>query len=479
MLQFGSFETRDEAEKRLGDVKSKHASTLGGLPVSVREVKLPPDNLTVYRTQAGPVESRSAAQSVCAKFASAGDECYIVQTAMMGGAAPAVVADAKPAANSVLPQPQLAAPVSAKPADVTSNLSMLQDVPARDAGVRERIASVNSSMSAVDATPADAPIAVSPQMQDALDKAAANQDAAAASVTQATNKASESAKSTHGFWSRLNPFSDEEDAPSAPAAATETAKVIVPESAPVEPVVVEASLAPAAAAPAPIEPLPPQVLPEPAQQPKIMVTRAAPEPVVMQSAPVITEPQPMLLPPPPAPLKAQAPMPVSTGAMPPLPAPQPVMGNGSVNVEEAKRVPVTETAQAPMPVAAPPVILQKPLPPVQPPVSLSPSATDGVKTMWAQIGPFADNQAALNFWNHYRQTHPDFPVVRVRVTTPYQQNANQAWLRVGPVTRAGFIKNLCGSLPIETTLRCGHVVDMGAAGAAKGTGKLSPSRYQR
>ena len=47
MLQFGSFETRDEAEKRLSEVKSKHAKEISGLASSIREVKLPPDNLPV------------------------------------------------------------------------------------------------------------------------------------------------------------------------------------------------------------------------------------------------------------------------------------------------------------------------------------------------------------------------------------------------------------------------------------------------
>ena len=60
MLQFGSFETRAEAEKRLSDVTAKHKTEIGALATSIREIKLPPDNLTVYRTQAGPVENRGS-----------------------------------------------------------------------------------------------------------------------------------------------------------------------------------------------------------------------------------------------------------------------------------------------------------------------------------------------------------------------------------------------------------------------------------
>lgn len=82
MLQFGSFESTKEANARIDALKAKHGGLIGALPSRVVEVALP-DNLTVYRTQSGPVPSRADAQSICAQLASNGDECYVVETAMV------------------------------------------------------------------------------------------------------------------------------------------------------------------------------------------------------------------------------------------------------------------------------------------------------------------------------------------------------------------------------------------------------------
>lgn len=91
MLQFGSFETRDEAEGKIKNIGTKHGALLSKYPPIIREITMPPDNLTVYRTQAGPVDTRDTAQSVCSQLASQGDECYVVETAMaIPGAAPVI-----------------------------------------------------------------------------------------------------------------------------------------------------------------------------------------------------------------------------------------------------------------------------------------------------------------------------------------------------------------------------------------------------
>lgn len=82
MLQFGSFETRDEANDKIKSIGTKHGALLTKYPPLIREITMPPDNLTVYRTQAGPLDTRESAQSVCSQLASQGDECYVVETAM-------------------------------------------------------------------------------------------------------------------------------------------------------------------------------------------------------------------------------------------------------------------------------------------------------------------------------------------------------------------------------------------------------------
>jgi hypothetical protein len=121
----------------------------------------------------------------------------------------------------------------------------------------------------------------------------------------------------------------------------------------------------------------------------------------------------------------------------------------------------------------------------QAPVSLRPSATEGMKTLWASIGPFNSNDEALAYWAAYRQNHPDFPVVRVRVASSYQQlvhGVNSFSLRVGPIAQRGFVDSLCASLPQQAEgkqqIRCGVVSDLGTSAPLVPTpGYLPASRY--
>jgi hypothetical protein len=489
MLQFGSFETRAEAERRLKEISNKHGDSVGKLASAIREVKLPPDNLSVYRTQAGPVENRAAAQSICSKLASAGDECYIVQTAMVT-APEKSVAEATPVVAPLVSalgdaKETVTEVADAATPDVTSKLASLRDVSARDVSSREVLANVTAPALAEDAEPSSA-------MKAALDQAASEQKAAEASVANATASESIGKKPRPSFWSRLNPFSS--DTPEK-ATVSEAAKVPELIAAPVEEVTSAAIEAPA-------------TLDLPSQMPQIVAQAPALEPtavalapaaaatppaVAFDATPVITQAEPLRLPPPPAPLKAQdraelmaakeaASAPITTGTLAPSELP-PVATTGTVQVEEAKRVPLTEVMAAPQVAEVAPSVAAIPVVPVQPDVALNPSAMEGQKTVWAQVGPFADNASALAFWANYRQTHPDFPVVRVRVTTPMQQQmrgSSQSWLRVGPVSRVAFVKNLCGSLPVESNLRCGTVADMGFASSpsAKPIGFLQKSRYK-
>ncbi len=501
MLQFGSFETRDEAQKRLDDVTSKHKTELAALPTGIREVKLPPDNLTVYRTQAGPVDSRATAQAICAKLASSGDECYIVQTAMTAGMdtkAPTVAVK-----NDAAP---LAADVNT--AD-TSKSPAMNAIPGRDTASQQALASVSAPQLTNSANaPADKAVAVaqangtapaaidttSPDASAALDKAVAAQPTADAEINAAT-AAQVKKDAKPSFWSHLNPFSDSKPAAPAPAPVKAAAPAAI--AAPVDAVEQQSLNAPTIAAPVVAAPAvaaaPVVVAPIPLNVPSENPPAAMPPMPVAQITPSTTNavlPEPMHLPPPPAPLKAQdraalsaprtsqAPEAIASTAAAPV-----VASNGSVNVEEAKRVPVTDMVNTP---TRAPEITAVPVVQPQPTAAQSPSATDGLKTIWAQVGPFYNNDAALSYWNNYRQSHPDFPVVRVRVTTPYIQQIrgeNQAWLRIGPVTQIGFVKNLCANLvPNDpekpSALKCGAISDLGISSSLKPTpGYLPASRY--
>jgi hypothetical protein len=494
----------------------------------IREVTLPPDNLTVYRTQAGPLPSRAAAQSVCSQLASNGDDCYVVETAMAPSfssapavaaaapaSAPAPVAPANPekpmvaaaampaplppATSAPMPSTLTNAPGSNGPAPMTS----LSAVPARDPG---NMAAINRVTAAP--APAKAPVAmaaapVSNDMQKAMDAAVAEQNnAEAGNKALAEAPTPPDAKKEGTFWSRLNPFSDDE-APAKPA--PKAAPAPMPVAAPVAPVEEKPMPAPVmAAAPAPAP-----------------VPMAAPAPVAMAEAPAPTPVEPML-PPPPAPLvgrgavadttsaSLRAPavpapviVPQATGNMPqvaantapaPLVVPPPGTlqpANGNVRVGEAQRVPLSQAtvpAAAPVAPAAPAAML-----PGSPSVSLRPSATLGQKTLWAQVGSFNDAQTALAYWDNFRRTHPDFPVVRVRVSSQFaalQRGNTSVNLRVGPFLRDTSVRTLCATIAkdqddrdvdSDLRVRCGGIVDTGVAAAVGGprSGYLNGSRYNR
>ena len=267
-----------------------------------------------------------------------------------------------------------------------------------------------------------------------------------------------------------------------PQAAPEAIKQVTPTAlVPVDSGTAKVVMPSANAAPAVVlEPLPTVTTPT------VQVTTPAPVTTdTFQNTHVITEAPPMQLPPPPAPLTAQnasmgapgrLPPPESTSGpinVTPLPPTRAVGGGPNVEVEEARRVPVS-------PVMHP----TQPPPFVQAPVVMQPSATEGVKTLWAEIGPFASNDDALAYWANYRQDHPDFPVVRVRVTSSYQamlHGVNYYALRVGPIAQRAFVKALCNSLAKRDNgpeLQCSAVSDLGSSTPLQPTqGLLPASRY--
>jgi hypothetical protein len=540
MLQFGSFESRDEAEAKLSELKGKHAGVLSGMSSGIREVALPPDNLTVYRTQAGPVDTRGSAQSICSQLASNGDECYVVETAMVPAMSPPRQQVAS-AVNDVV-GPATAATAAATSAAATSAAatsvaapsipSVVTAVAPRDPQSMAMLNSVTSgpnksmnaplpdmeapSAPAVAATATAAAPIPSSSLQAAMNDAAAEQQKALA-LNAAPTPAD--AKPEGSFWGRLNPFSSS-TAPTAVAAAPAAPKELpAPKLTP---------MADAKAPPAPVlpEPTPETVAiaqkaqaavptPAPVAAPvPVLVPTPEPAPAMAATPRVITQADPLPLPPPPAPLigkgaiastSAAAPMvmaantntaaslrapspvitPQPTGTMPaPLIVPPPgtlQSGNGQVNVGEAQRVPLSQPPVLATPVASAPMPVPSSAPVV---MSLSPSATIGQKTLWAEIGPFVDAQAALGYWDNYRRTHPDFPVVRVRVASSYmavQRGISQVSLRIGPVLKPTAITNLCKTLPEEPRVRCGQVTDMGTATQMGGprNGYMPGSRYQR
>lgn len=298
-----------------------------------------------------------------------------------------------------------------------------------------------------------------------MEKAAAEQQLSE-NVPAATPAAAENSVPADGsFWSRMNPFRQNEQESarlveekkrleSEAASAREASQKLAAQSAPT-PSVEAASLVadPATSMVAPDQ-LPP--LPTP------------PTPSVALNSPVVELPA-VTYTPEPLPAFTSTPLEAQSATSTP---------SGSVQVEEAKRVPLTEIEIRPATASAEPI--------AEPPVSLLPISTIGQKTLWAQVGQFKNSHAALVFWENFRQTNPDFPVVRVRIASSIQQaqrgNLN-VWLRVGPFSRGSSIKNLCMTLREreESPARCGQVTDIGVSADARPArgGTQNGTRYKR
>ena len=72
VLQLGTFGEENQAKKHWERVQERYPELMEGLSLRVASVKLPPDNIQVYRTQAGVLPTRSDAEIVCDKLARAG-----------------------------------------------------------------------------------------------------------------------------------------------------------------------------------------------------------------------------------------------------------------------------------------------------------------------------------------------------------------------------------------------------------------------
>ena len=500
MLQFGSFESRAEADARLAEIKTKHAGLVGNLTASVREVTLPPDNLTVYRTQAGPLPNRAAAQSVCSQLATNGDQCYVVETAMMGTMPSGAPANATATGSPALALTALPPVASVAAPNMTPPSVELPSMP------QPAMPQAAPSLSVADEMAQGLAAATPTQpMHDALAQAATQQETMAAGVNTALEQPQAEVKKQRSFWSRMNPFSsDDEPLPAPPKPVVAEA---APITAPVEPVLASNAPPPLLQAPAVAPPvataatpfvvdptMPPPPRPVPPEAPaSVLPLQAAdrvapPAPVVPAAAPslppsasLVPPPQDtgsMLLPPPPPPLRAQDRTALAAGQMPapaaaaavPIATPAPA----SAAPFAAPLSVVSPTVSAPAPLSAPAV-------PSTLPPTLMAQATNGLgqKTLWAEMGDFSGAQEALAFWESYRAAHPDFPVVRTRVISPYQSAGDgRVSLRVGPFARAELIRNLCATVQ-SPQLRCGTIIDLGVASPTQGSTSNSGSRYQR
>lgn len=81
-VQLGSFESEKEARAQWEKLQNRFPDLFDPLNYASAKVQLPPDDFVYYRTQAGPIGTRSDADNICRRLVVKGFECYVAETAM-------------------------------------------------------------------------------------------------------------------------------------------------------------------------------------------------------------------------------------------------------------------------------------------------------------------------------------------------------------------------------------------------------------
>lgn len=494
LLQLGTFNSRNDAEKRWSTLSGQYGALLGNLHVRYQEVTLPPDNLKVYRTQAGPLATKQEAQKSCSQLSAKGEECLVIETAMYRAGesvattpAPVSNAPAAPAASpfdvvDAAPQvAQQAATVAARAAagkglKPLAAANAAADISSASGSLGTVAAGVAASQVLANEAPAEA---VSSNVQNSFLSTAPEvpsadvsvpTEAAAAANTLATELASSGPALTteevkapapavvpsapekqSSFWSFL-PWSGGDDQieklPETEVVREEPTHVAAPTPEPSAPVRESKGL---------LLPPPPEASDAAIAEVRAMKEQAANNPVVPTPSVPDASPKTLMTEPPSTVLEG-----LQSGDLPWK------GGDADVKVSEAVRVPLSQDEQ---PEAQP----QKPSASMG-----TPSQTMTGRTLWAQINYFDSQQAALSHWDGFRKAHPNFPAMRVRVTKPYKVDSAEPKisLRVGPFAEGDQLKAFC-SEAVLPGLECSTISDYGSATAQRQTGNSVGTAEER
>lgn len=194
-VQLGSFESEQQAVDHWRTMSGKYASQLGGLQPNISSLTLPPENVTSYRIQAGPLNAVENARDICASLQAQQDRCFVVETAMFS---PSQLPSFANAADAVQ--------------EVVEEVVELPFDPERSA---DNIAQVEVI----------APTAIDSAATHALE-ATANQ--ASAEAVALSDAAAEKAEENSSFLSRLNPFSSSDEEDEVRTAVDESLNAVTP-----------------------------------------------------------------------------------------------------------------------------------------------------------------------------------------------------------------------------------------------------------
>lgn len=453
LVQLGSFPTEQEATQKWEKLKSSHGDVLGAMTLRVSEALSQPDNVTVYRTQAGPLPGKKEAQSVCARLASAKVDCFVVETAMFTApnavdaekstAQASVAAPLPPELPNIAPSASASDDALAKPAPSASDA--LQPIPAAmlaDAGAAAQNSAAPVGSYTVKSAPAAAPMPVNvendlskPGAKPVQVKEQREEDKEETGLSRFLPFFGKSKAKEKEAVSDAKPVSAENAAPAAAASAVvqelATQPKVITIGAPVQPV----AAAPAPAS-APVSTVKPLALPP--------VAASAPASTASSAAPL------RLVAPPVSENRAAARQPATLGTLPPLGKGK--SASAQVNVAEAVRVPLSSAAGEGASGRQSGQLTHQPA---------------AEHNLWAQLSFFNDEQSAFAYWDELRAAHSELASgVRARVTRPYQaaqtRDVPQLSLRVGPFAYAANVRQVC-EMAARTGLRCSMVKDIGGA----------------
>jgi hypothetical protein len=440
LLQLGTFAEEAQAESHWTRMQEKYPDLLQGLNLRVANVTLAPDNMAVYRTQAALLSQRSDAEIICDAMARKGDECFIVETAMIASAPQA-------APKPVMPQP---APVQTAAAQAPQPLMTLP--PVEDVMPTAELSSKAEEQLAA--------------MEAALDAESASFESKGAALMP--------------------------DAPTIAMPSVQAPVIVTPPV--IEPGTGLKALPQTLQAPQPLIAVPTVTAPQQAIQPL---------PELADNRPRQADFGNVQLPPPPAffdqpsdfrpaaPVVAQQPA-AQSAAAPVVPenapfravpketyaqaagmTPPPVVQEAPVQNATQADVAVAEAIRVPLSDMAPPVVMAAPQPVV--PARRYPTAGEMMKlglpsrpsmtrSMWAELSYFDSEQAALGYWENIRRSMPDLPLLRVRVVKPYRfrNEINRVSLKVGPFPHAAQLRELCDRIENED-MYCRMSNDLGSS----------------
>ena len=508
MVQLGSFESADQAKKQWNTLQKQFPQLLSALAYTPKSVTMPPQNVTYFRAQGGTVATRTQAQDICDEILSSGNECYVVETAS-GNAPPApatkpdvpvvkqqaksapvkpapveiqepteakAVAVATPsqeqkpekkqvAKKAPTPPPTVSASSQAtnlpkgyapsipesKPIPTTISKKALQDV---DAWAKSNIP---------ESEPQPAPTTANEEIDQMFADAAPTQDVALTpsapemQQTQPTQNNTQPQKKSSSWLDRM--FSSDDDL-SQPLQTNITPPEPIKQQALSAPPVIASTIAP--------------------EKPKVATPISQPTPTA-----VVTENVPSR-----KDTSTSAPVTTSVAAIPPmtfthftpddsLPWRKQAVATSQITssgvtlfgssaplkgaTSEHANVEIAEAIRVPLSTMSQPTIR-----PIERKVDTAaayglPSEQLKSATLWAEIGSFTQQQAALSYWQTLRLRDNTLPAgLRVRVTQPFQRSYDHKTmsLRVGPFVTLDAVRRLCGHTQGDN-LHCNVVKDLG------------------